>query len=296
VKVRIHPEKYVVAVSGGVDSMALLDLLTKQRGLELVVAHFNHGIRPDSETDEEFVRQAAERYKLPYEAGLGKLTADSSEAQARSARYKFLDQIKQKYQAQAIITAHHQDDLLETAILNLMRGTGRRGLTAISQNPDIIRPLLSFSKANILNYARKVKLEWREDPTNQDERFLRNFIRRRIVPKLNKIQRRQFLSEIHHLSPKNQIINQEIEKLSQYLVKDQSLERGGFIALPSEVASEVLMNFLRQNHIRDFDKKTTERLVIAVKTAKPGTKHDVNRGVKLEITPKTAFLAKVSIR
>jgi tRNA(Ile)-lysidine synthase len=290
-KFSIPKGKYVVAVSGGIDSMVLLDLLKEEPELDLVVAHFNHGIRPDSGIDEEFVRQTAEKSKLPFEAGYGKLGPKTSEEKARTARYKFLNQVRQRHQAKAIVTAHHQDDLLETAILNLMRGTGRRGLTAISQNSNILRPLLHFSKADILDYAQKHKLEWREDPTNQDEKFLRNFIRLRIMPKLNTAERRQFLSEIQQLEPKNRVINQEIEKLSQKIAKGKSLERGGFIALPPEVATEVLMNWLRQNSVREFDKKAIDRLVIAVKTAKPGTKHDVIQGVKLEITKNTALLS-----
>lgn len=290
-KVELPRGKYVVAVSGGVDSMTLLDLLAKQRGLELIVAHFNHGIRPDSTQDEQFVRQEAESYQLTFEVGYGRLGPGASEEQARAARYNFLKGVKQKYQAAAIVTAHHQDDLIETAILNIMRGTGRRGLTAISENPDIIRPLLHYSKKDILAYAKKQKLQWREDPTNKDESYLRNFIRLRIVPKLNDTQRRQFLQRIQKLSTTNRIINQEIENLSQKIVKDKAIERTLFIALPTEISREVLMHFLRQNNIRGFDKKTIERLAVVVKTARANTKHDVVGGTSLMITSSQALLS-----
>lgn len=288
--VRIPSGKYVVAVSGGVDSMTLLDLLSSQPGLEFIVAHFNHGIRPDSGRDEEFVRKAVEKYQLPFEAACGKLGSEASEEQAREARYKFLGQAKQRYGADAIVTAHHQDDLIETAILNIMRGTGRRGLTAIGENPSIIRPLLHYPKKDILVYAKTHKLQWREDSTNKDERYLRNFIRRRIVAKLNGVQRQQFLSKIQKLGARNRVINQEIENLSQELAKGKTIERAGFIALPTEIAREVLMHFLRQNNIRGFDRKTIERLAVAVKTAKAGSKHDVVKGLNLEITQTAALL------
>lgn len=293
---KVPEGKYVVAVSGGVDSMVLLDILAKQvtgdrlQVTDLVVAHFNHGIRPDSKEDEEFVRKMAKMYQLQFEVGYGKLGAKASEEQARAARYEFLNRIKRKYHADAIITAHHQDDLIETAILNIMRGTGRRGLTAITENRDILRPLLHLAKKDILAYAREHKLEWREDPTNVDERYLRNYIRRRIVPKLSESQHRQFLQKIQKLGVTNRIINQEIENLSQKLVKGKAIDRAGFIALPAEIASEVLMHFLRWNNIRDFDKKTVERLTVAVKTAKTGSKHDVIKGVCLEISRTAALL------
>ncbi|MBI4033624.1 tRNA lysidine(34) synthetase TilS [Candidatus Saccharibacteria bacterium] len=302
---KVPEGKYLVGVSGGVDSMVLLDILTKQAksqklkaksfkpsasSFQLVVAHFNHGIRPDSGKDEEFVRQTAEKYELPFEVGHGKLGPDASEEQARKARYRFLNKIKQKYKAGGIVTAHHQDDLIETAFLNILRGTGRRGLTAIGENPDIIRPLLHLSKKDILAHAKAHKLKWREDPTNRDEKYLRNFIRLKIVPRLSETQRRQFLQGIRELRVKNRLINQEVENLSQKIVKGKAIERSGFIALPAEIAREVLMHFLRQNNIRNFDKKTVERLMVAIKTAKAGTTHDVIREVNLEITRSSALL------
>lgn len=298
-----------MAVSGGVDSMVLLDMLAKQakslklkakgkrksfqlpaRDFDLVVAHFNHGIRQDSRADEEFVRKTAEKYQLPFKAGYGKLGPGTSEEKARRSRYGFLNRVKQKNQADVIITAHHQDDLIETAILNLIRGTGRRGLTAISENPDVIRPLLHFSKKDILSYAKEHRLRWREDPTNKDERYTRNYIRMRIVPKLNESQRQQFLREIQKLGSANRIINQEIENLSQKIVKGKTIERVGFTALPMEIAHEVLMHFLRQNNIRQFDKKTVGRLAVAIKTTKAGTQHNVIKGVNLKISQTAALL------
>lgn len=289
-KVGITSGKYILAVSGGVDSTVLLDLLAKRPDLDLVVAHFNHGIRPDSRKDEEFVHRLADKYRLPFVAGYGKLGPESSEERAREARYGFLDMMKRQHQADAIITAHHQDDLIETAILNILRGTGRRGLSSIAENPAVIRPMLDLSKNDILDYAKKHRLAWREDPTNDDERHLRNFIRRKIVPELSESQRQKFLEEIQKIGAANRIINQEIENLSQNLVKGKSIDRAGFISLPMEVAREVLVQFLRQNDFKGFDKKTVERLAVAIKTAKAGTKHDVTKGLSLEINRTAALL------
>jgi tRNA(Ile)-lysidine synthase len=134
--------RYVVAVSGGVDSVVLLDLLTKTNN-QLTVAHFNHGIRQDSAKEEALVKQLAKRYGLEIKIGNGKLGLEASEETARKARYDFLESVRQKHQADAIITAHHQDDLIETALINLLRGTGPHGLIAIAKNPNILRPLLN---------------------------------------------------------------------------------------------------------------------------------------------------------
>src|SRR5690348_2939142 len=119
------PGNYVVAVSGGVDSVVLLDILSKQPGLKLTIAHFDHGIRNDSYKDRQFVEGLAKKYQLLFvykEGSLGK----ASEAKAREARYEFLRKAQKDSGSQAIITAHHQDDLLETAILNMLRDSSRK--------------------------------------------------------------------------------------------------------------------------------------------------------------------------
>ena len=282
--------KYVAAVSGGVDSAVLLDLLSNLDNAELVVAHFNHGIRPDSAKDEDFVRNLAKNYELPFECGHGKLGAAASEERAREARYRFLNQVKEKYQANAVITAHHQDDLLETAVINIIRGSGRRGLTAITDNQNVLRPLLDWSKKEILAYAKKRSLRWRDDPSNLDETILRNYVRRRITGKLSQTERRQILADLQSLRVLNRDINQEIAKLSQNIISGKEIDRSGFTALPSEIAAETLMFFLRSHGISEFDKPTIERLAIQIKNAKPGTKHNINRGAYLKITPANATL------
>jgi tRNA(Ile)-lysidine synthase len=140
-KIKIPKGKYVVAVSGGVDSMVLLDLLSRKPGIELVVAHFNHGIRPDANKDEELAVTRSEQLNLPIEVGYGHLGAKCSEEHARKARYAFLQKISLLHNADKIITAHHQDDLIETALINTIRGTGRKGFVSISNNEKVLRPL-----------------------------------------------------------------------------------------------------------------------------------------------------------
>src|SRR6266542_1461422 len=148
-KVRVSPGKYVVAVSGGVDSMVLLDLLRQKPKLELVVSHFDHGIRPDSEEDRRLVQRIARAYGLPFVYARGNLGPKAGEALAREARYAFLRRVQQEQGAKAIITAHHQDDMLETAIMNLLRGTGRRGLSSLKSREGLLRPLLNWTKKDI---------------------------------------------------------------------------------------------------------------------------------------------------
>src|SRR5579884_3654782 len=115
-EIQLEPGAYVVAVSGGVDSVVLLDLLTKNHNLKLTVAHFDHGKRKDSASDRHFVQKLAEKHGLSFVYAEGRLGLGASEAAARKARYKFLQQVRESAEARAVVTAHHQDDLLETAI------------------------------------------------------------------------------------------------------------------------------------------------------------------------------------
>src|SRR5689334_19288064 len=122
----VQPGKYVLAVSGGVDSMVLLHALQGRPGVKLVVAHYDHGIRPDSHEDRHLVQVVAAQHGLPFEYEEDWLGWGTSEETAREARYNFLERTRQRHKSDAIITAHHQDDVLETAIINLLRGTGRK--------------------------------------------------------------------------------------------------------------------------------------------------------------------------
>jgi tRNA(Ile)-lysidine synthetase-like protein len=283
----LAPCKYIVAVSGGVDSMVLLDVLTGQTGLELIVAHFNHGIRDDADEDEQLVRETAATKNLPYIYDKVRLGASASEDAARKARYDFLRRVA-KDQHATIITAHHQDDLLETTILNLLRGTGRRGLSSL-QSSEVMRPLLDISKEEILAYARAHSLAWREDSTNADERYARNYVRQKIAPRLGAEGRQRLLEII----AQSKMLNDEIEaNLGGVLAAQPSaneLQRSWFAALPYNVSCEVMAAFLRTHGIRDFTARDIHRLVIAAKTFTPGKRADICRGKTLCIT-KTSIL------
>ncbi|MDB5163632.1 MAG: hypothetical protein JWS12_249 [Candidatus Saccharibacteria bacterium] len=272
----LDPGTYVVAVSGGVDSVSLLHVLAQQPHLSLIVAHFDHGIRPDSRADREHVQLLASNWGLPFvydEVHLGPAT---SEEAARKARYTFLERVRQASRAQAIITAHHQDDVLETAIHNMRRGTGRRGLTSLASHGPLHRPLLQVPKWKIIDYALEHKLDWHEDSTNADTRYARNYIRHNIVKKLNYEQRAQLLKLIQATLQLNTEIEQLLINQLHVQPAPNRLARHWFIMLPHAVAKEALAQWLRQNGIRSYDKPTLERLVIAGKTALPGKIVDVN--------------------
>lgn len=270
---------YIIAVSGGVDSVVLLDVLSKRKDLILIVAHYDHGIRDDSADDRRFVHKLAQVYGLPFEYGEGRLGPTASEAVAREARYRFLRKIQEKYDAAAVITAHHQDDLIETAIVNMLRGTGRKGLTSLASRTGIVRPLLGVPKRELVEFARTNSLEWREDSTNQDTKYLRNYVRHSLAPLLTHEQRKKLLKLIE----KQHSINIQLDGLLSAKVESPELPRRWFTGLPHEVAREAMAAWLRYNGLREFDKPAIERAVIGAKTARPGKKIAIKKNRFIEV-------------
>lgn len=272
----VDPGTYVVAVSGGVDSVVLLELLRQLPGLKLTVAHFDHGIREESGDDCQFVQDLTQRHGLPFVYKEGNLGARASEALAREARYTFLHKVMQAADARAIITAHHQDDMLETAILNMMRGTGRKGLSSLKNTEDIIRPLLGVPKQDIIAYAKDQGLTWREDRTNTSFAYLRNYIRLKLLPHFDATSRERLLQLINVAAATNAEIDKMLAGHLSLQPSADTLNRHEFVMLPHDVSRELIAAWLRAHYIRSFDRKTIERLTVAAKTYAPGKRIDVD--------------------
>lgn len=280
----VVPGRYVVAVSGGVDSVVLLDMLRRDSRLQLIVAHFDHGMREHSAADADFVRELAQQYGLPFETAQGNLGSAASEAFARQARYAFLRRVCAKHQATAIITAHHQDDLLETVLINLLRGTGWRGLASLRDTPDLRRPLLQTTKAQLVAYARANQLAWHEDHTNTDERYLRNHVRQQLVPRLDTSQRQELLA----LTARQAEIREQAEELVAQLVPRHEFSRVFLVTTPTKVAYELLRHASGQNLTRPM----LARMLWFAKTAKPGKMLQVSRHLQLIIKATTVVVCK----
>jgi tRNA(Ile)-lysidine synthetase-like protein len=295
--VTLQPGTYVIAVSGGVDSVSLLHMLFQQQVVaqgaqKYIVAHYEHGIRSDSHEDTVLVRQLASRYSFPFVYEAGNLDETSSEAKAREFRYAFLHKTKNAANARAIITAHHQDDVIETAIVNILRGTARKGLTALQDQPDIYRPLLNYSKQEVKVYAQAHHLSWREDNTNADDRYLRNYIRHQILPRFSEHERSDFIAIITGLRAINQQIDQMLDNQLHIQSVDGMIDRQWFIQLPHIVARETMATWLRSHGERNFDKKTLERLVIAGKAARTSSVHSISKYTQLRV--ERNFLALIA--
>lgn len=274
--------KYLVAVSGGIDSVVLLDILVAAGTHDLTVAHFDHGIRDDSAADARFVAALAERYALPFVSERAELGAGASEAEARAARYAFLER-EAKRRGAVIATAHHADDVVETIALNLTRGTGWRGL-AVLDHPQRVRPLLELTKADLRAYALERRLEWVEDSTNAETVYLRNRLRRVIARTLPPAAWHALLA----LRQQQCLLKGEIEaEVRRFLQSDATYSRYFFTAIDTTAATELLRAAIAQAAGQGSTRPQADRALLAIKTAAPGTMTDVGDGVRLRFTPST---------
>ncbi len=273
-------KKYVVAVSGGVDSVVLLHQLVMAGEYELIVAHFDHGIRSDSAEDARFVAGLAAQYNLPFTTEREELGVSASEEQARSRRYGFLRAMAERYEA-TIVTAHHADDVIETIAINVRRGTGWRG-AAVLDSPTVVRPLLQMTKRQIRDYALEHRLEWVEDNTNASGRYLRNRLRHKLcyAPSAKK----QALHAIRHRQLElKKAIDEEVSKYIQQ--KEHS--RYFFVQIDTQTAVELLRAIVVVAVMQSPTRPQLVRGLLAIKTARPGTSYEMGGSVTLHFTKRT---------
>jgi tRNA(Ile)-lysidine synthase len=184
------PGTALVAVSGGPDSVALLDLLVglAPEGPGLVVGHVDHGIQEESAAVAELVRRLAARYGLPFQSGRLELGSGATETAARRARYGWLEAARSRVGADWLVTAHHRDDQVETILLRALRGSAPAGLSGIAARTrgGVVRPLLPFTRGELSAYVRERGLAAHEDPANRDDRHLRSWLRHTILPVLER--------------------------------------------------------------------------------------------------------------
>ncbi len=302
----------VLAVSGGLDSTVLLDIAVRrqrycqragQAAPRLVVAHVNHGIRPGSHHDALFVRRLAQRYGLSYREATLRLGPLASEAQAREGRYQFLRQIAAEYDGR-IATAHHRDDVVETMLINLRRGTGWRGLAPMLPEaadthsytntsgelclPEggwpvaltaVWRPLLQVSRREITQYAARHQLVYREDETNASDEYLRNRIRHTlaVMPPEDRQNITQQLWQLWQRQCRlRRAFDDEVARLLRLpQLAGPQIDRYILLLAPEEVGSELLRELL----LRQGERVTipqAQRALIAVKTLGTGKRYIVS--------------------
>jgi tRNA(Ile)-lysidine synthase len=221
---------FFVACSGGMDSCVLLNLMAEysrdRPAIQLHALHYNHCLQDASNEWQTFARKTCKQLNIPFKSTAENFEVDKSkgvEASARDARYKWFDQCMDEIcqndreeRTAILLTAHHCDDQAETMLMNMMRGTGLKGLRGIASykkidNYYLARPLLEFTKCELTDFAKQSNLKWIEDPSNADVYFKRNAIRHQVMPQLNKLHpnsAKQFMKLSHRIVDSENILHE----------------------------------------------------------------------------------------
>jgi len=269
--------RYLIGVSGGRDSVALLHWLVECGYNKLIVCHLNHRLRGrSSRADAIFVQKLAAKYDVDLALGaidvrgLAVRTKQSIETAARDARYKFFAQVAKRRCCRTIFLGHHADDLVETFLINLFRGAGPGGLSAMravsirkidNVKLQIVRPLLGVSRERINGYVRKYRLKFREDASNKNLAPLRNRIRHRIIPEIEKQLGRNVRGTIWRAAT----IAAEEEKFFEALLPDKlskltALAVKPLRAMPIAVQRRMLHEWLRARDVPGLSFDLVERV------------------------------------
>ena len=274
----------ICAVSGGVDSMVLLDLLLNA-GYEVIIAHVNHHKREESEIEEQALRALASKNNMMIYVYDYHHTNDNFQAQARTKRYDFFYELYKKHNASAIITAHHAIDNLETIVMNLIRGSNLYGYAGIAeqtfyQDALVIRPLIKVNKDELYTYAENNKLMFFEDSSNASDDYLRNRIRHHIIPLLK--------DENPNLD--NNVANYSLQLLEAfefirsqsvvYWQEHQKIKIDDFNKMPKALQSD-LINYILESHNITSSYNKINDIIDLLLNEKPNLSYDIGEGYQL---------------
>jgi len=285
--------RYLIGVSGGRDSIALLHWLVNLGYDRLIVCHLNHQLRgQSSDADARFVQKLAAKYQVGFELGAANVRAlarkkkMSLETAAREARYSFFSKAAKRRRCHKIFLAHHADDLVETFLLNLIRGAGLTGLGGMRDvssrqihgvDLTILRPLLSIWRSDIDKYVRECHLRFREDATNKNLAPTRNRIRNRIIPYLEKILDRNIRQNLWRTASiaaeEENWLDKEVPDLTNVDLSVPKLR-----ALPVALQRRAILKWLRAQNISGVGFEVIERVRLLldpnVRTAKVNLPQD----------------------
>lgn len=265
--------------------MVLLDMM-KRLGGDIVVAHFDHGIREDSAADARFVESLAKYYGVKFVHKRVELGATASEDLARRERYDFLRSVAKSMNGK-IVTAHHKDDVIETIGLNLRRGSGWRGLSCMNDQ-TILRPMVSWTKREVYEYAAEHRLEWVEDETNRSNAYSRNLIRQKLGRKIDNYKKR----ELYDLWRQQKVLRRKIE-LEMERFDTQIKQRYFLTQIDEKLATNLIYYYIVRHMKVSLLNKQLERMLIAIKTGRPNTLWQIGDKIVMKLTAKSVIIERV---
>ena len=254
----------VIGCSTGPDSMALFDMLLKIRdkyNLQLICAHVNHNIRKQSEKEEQFNKKYCERHNVILEKmKIEKYGDDNFHNEARNIRYHFFEDIVLKYNANYLMTAHHGDDLIETILMRLVRGSNIQGYNGFHKivdmgNYTIVRPLISYTKDELEQYNKKNKVPYYIDESNAKMKYTRNRYRKNILPFLKEEDpkvHQKFLKFSNTLAEASKYINKERDKALAKILDNGKIKIDKFLNLDMYIQKEILYYILEDFYQDDL--------------------------------------------
>lgn len=277
--------RYLVGVSGGADSVALLHLLAGAGFRRLVVCHLDHGLRGRaSRGDARFVKGLAERLELPFEGGRAEVAADagSLETAARRARHRFFADCARRWRCGRLLLAHHADDQAETVLWNLLRGSrGASGMAEIQALPmagreiEVIRPLLATRSRELRDWLRAKRLRWREDATNAEGFTVRNRLRHEVMPLLGEAAGRDVTEALNRAADSAA----ELREIEAWAVREAGavdpqgrLHMPKLRSLPPALRAACVHDFLKTSGVPDLDRATVSRVLAMLDPASGATR------------------------
>ncbi len=270
-------DPFLIGISGGSDSIALLHLLLEHGYRNLILCHFNHQLRSiESDGDATFVKNLAASLKLPFELGTEDVQARAAskkislEMAAREARYEFFVVAAQKHKATTVLLAHHIDDQVETCFLHFLRGTGSAGLAGmlpVSQRTingfelTIMRPLLSLTKKELIDFLASRNLTWREDASNKSLLPTRNRIRHRLFPILDDLIGVSYRQAITRTATILAAEDEYLESLAAPQASKDQLNTRELIAAPIALQRRIIHAWLRYHNFSEVSFEEVERVL-----------------------------------
>ncbi|MBQ6477248.1 MAG: tRNA lysidine(34) synthetase TilS [Bacilli bacterium] len=254
----------IVGCSSGPDSMALVDMVNKLKdkyNLKVIVAHVNYHVREESLEESEYVKEYCEKNNLIFEYFyVDKYGDDNFENEARRIRYKFFGRLAKKYEAKYVMTAHHADDLMETILMKLVRGSNLNGYAGFKSEVQrrgykVIRPLISYTKDELIDYCERNKIKYYVDKTNSDPFYTRNRYRKYILPflkKENKDVHKKFLKFSKTLLEVNDYIGVETNNALDRCFKDNKIDVDKFKLEDKFIQKEMLYKLLSESFQDDL--------------------------------------------
>ena len=306
-KYSIKNETVLAAVSGGVDSVVMLHILCtlkKEFGLNLKVVHLNHNWRAEeSKKDMEFVKKLAKDSNLEFYAETLDDDVKKTELSARDERYAFFERALQKFNSKICFLAHNKNDNAETLIYRVIKGTVPSGLSSIPKcRPPYYRPLINFSRFEIEEYAKSNRLKYRLDASNEDTQYKRNFIRKNILPEMEKINKNAVdaINSLINLSDeRNDILEDYLKSIENTVFEAGSesfahnkptIKRDAFLSLKEPLQREIISRYFK-GILKNRDYKTILRIQNFIKENENSTL-SINADSFLKVFRGSVFLYK----